>query len=153
MGRASIPTTTPGHVGRGAGRRRVRSTPRHRNRRRRPAPRCNLPSGVPRADPKGIPLVAKDPAARAMLARAAAHERWAQVEDRTAATAVARQAALDRFERQVDPDGKLTPEERARRASNARTAHFVRMAYASAKSRRRAAGTPESVRHCGGVAS
>ncbi|MGF2945831.1 hypothetical protein ACQV26_11935 [Mycobacterium sp. Lab-001] len=37
----------------------------------------------------------------------------------------------------VDPDGELTPEERARRAEHARKAHFKRLALKSAKARRR----------------
>lgn len=63
------------------------------------------------------------PAERVMRASIAAHESWARTEDRSARTGPARKAMLDRFERQVDPDGKLTPEERATRASHARKAH------------------------------
>lgn len=51
-------------------------------------------------------------------------------------TAPARKAFLARFEREVDPDGVLTVEERLRRAEFARRAHFTRLAHASAKSRR-----------------
>jgi hypothetical protein len=76
------------------------------------------------------------PEDRALAARIAAHTRWATVEDRGAATAPARRAFLDRFERQVDPDGKLPPAERARRAENARKAHMTRMALKSAQARR-----------------
>lgn len=46
---------------------------------------------------------------------------------------------MERFEREVDPDGVLTPAERARRADHARKAHFARLSLASARSRRRAA--------------
>jgi hypothetical protein len=46
---------------------------------------------------------------------------------------------LDKFERQVDPDGVLAPAERARRAEHARKAHFKRMALKSAHVRRRGA--------------
>lgn len=60
--------------------------------------------------------------------RLAAHTRWATVEDRRAATAAARKAFLDRFERQVDPDRVLEPAERARRAESARKAHMARLA-------------------------
>ena len=77
------------------------------------------------------------PAERSMRARLAAHERWANTPDRTAATAPARAAALERFEHQVDPDGKLDPAVRAKLAENARRAHFTRLAYLSAKARRR----------------
>jgi hypothetical protein len=72
----------------------------------------------------------------ALRASIAAHESWARTENRTARTANARQAALDRFERLVDPDGRLLPEERAKRAAHARKAHFKRMALRSAQVRR-----------------
>jgi len=37
---------------------------------------------------------------------------WARTDDRAGRTASARQAFRDRFEREVDPDGKLDPAER-----------------------------------------
>jgi hypothetical protein len=46
-------------------------------------------------------------------------------------------ALLDRFERQVDPDGVLSPAERARRAGHARKAYFTRLALRSAQARRK----------------
>jgi hypothetical protein len=49
----------------------------------------------------------------------------------------ARQAFLDRFEREVDPDGTLPPAERARRAEHARKAYFAKLALKSAQARRR----------------
>jgi hypothetical protein len=59
-------------------------------------------------------------------ARAAAHEKWAKVEDRTAATAPARRAFEARFKNE-----------------NQRKAYFLRLALASAKARRaRKAGAP-----------
>lgn len=76
---------------------------------------------------------------RVMRAQIAAHVSWANTTDRPARTAAARKAALDRFERQVDPDGVLTPAERAVRAEHARKAYFTRLALLSARSRRRAA--------------
>jgi hypothetical protein len=45
---------------------------------------------------------------------------------------------MARFERQVDPDHVLPPQERAWRAEHARKAHFARLALASARARRRA---------------
>lgn len=68
------------------------------------------------------------PAEASLRGQLAAHTRWAHVEDRHAATAEARRTFLDRFERQVDPDGTLPPAERAKRAANARSAHFARLA-------------------------
>jgi hypothetical protein len=49
---------------------------------------------------------------------------------------------LDRFEREVDPNGELTPQERAKRAEHAehaRKAYFTRLSLKSAQARRRAA--------------
>lgn len=77
------------------------------------------------------------PSERSLRARIAAYESWARTEDRAARTAPARRAALERFEREVDPDGTLPPEELARRAEAAQRAYFTRLAYLSARSRRR----------------
>jgi hypothetical protein len=71
---------------------------------------------------------------RVLIAKIAAHERWSREPDRTAATSAARKAFSDRFERQVDPDGVLAPEERARRADSARKAYFSRLALRSVPS-------------------
>jgi len=76
------------------------------------------------------------PAQRALRAKLAAHASWANTTDRAARTAAARKAAHDRFEREVDPDGVLPPDERARRAASARRAHFSRLALLSARKRR-----------------
>ncbi|MCB1006990.1 MAG: hypothetical protein KDB35_22595 [Acidimicrobiales bacterium] len=57
-----------------------------------------------------------------------------------AGTAKARSAFLDRFEREVDPDGVLAPAERARRAHHARKAYFTRLAFKSAQARRARGG-------------
>ena len=68
---------------------------------------------------------------RATLARLAAHERWARVVDRNAATAAARAAADDRFfteARRLHPG--LAEEEILKRARNLRSAHAVRAARA-----------------------
>ncbi len=75
------------------------------------------------------------PTERSLRARIAAHERWSK-SDPVAGTAAARKAALDRFEREVDPEGRLPAAERARRAEHARKAYFTRLAYRSAQARR-----------------
>lgn len=80
------------------------------------------------------------PEQRVLRARLGAHARWAHCEDRQAATAAARQAWADRWDKQVDPDGVLPPDERARRAEHAKRAHMTRMAMASAKARARKKG-------------
>lgn len=73
---------------------------------------------------------------RRMRGQIAANTMWSEVQDRTAHTAPARRAFLDKFETQVDPEGVLTPQERAKRAESARKAHFQRLALASVKARR-----------------
>lgn len=77
------------------------------------------------------------PEQRSMRARIAAHARWAKTGDRSSATAAARRAFAERWERQVDPDGVLDPDERARRAEHAERAHFQRMAFKASYSRAR----------------
>lgn len=77
------------------------------------------------------------PEIRTLQARIAAHESWAKTEDRTKRTAPGTRAMLQRFERQVDPDGTLPPEERAKRADAARKAYFGRLALASAQARKK----------------
>ncbi|MFJ4649800.1 hypothetical protein ACIP5Y_00855 [Nocardia sp. NPDC088792] len=44
---------------------------------------------------------------------------------------------MDKFERTVDPDGLLAPEERAFRAEHARKEHYLRLSRKSAQARRR----------------
>jgi hypothetical protein len=80
------------------------------------------------------------PAQRSLRARAAAYAQHAQGKtSTTAATA----AFLARFERQVDPDGTLTPEERARRAGYARKSHMASLALKASRART-CQSTPEA---------
>jgi hypothetical protein len=65
--------------------------------------------------------------AKNINARIAAEISWARTTDRSARTRPARQAFLKRFEREVDPDGKLPPDERRRRAEHALRAHMLRL--------------------------
>jgi hypothetical protein len=78
---------------------------------------------------------------RSLRASLAAHTSWANTHNATARTAAARRAFLDRFARQVDPDGVLDLEERNRRAEHAKAAYFARLALKSAKARRRGGGS------------
>lgn len=80
------------------------------------------------------------PAEKSMRGKIAAYTRWAREPDRSAATAAARKAQWDRFERQVDPEGILTPAERAKRAESARKLYYTQLAFKSARARRRRAG-------------
>lgn len=50
-------------------------------------------------------------------------------------TKPARAAFLQRFEDQVDPDGKLPPDERRRRAQHALKSHMTSLAIKSARAR------------------
>ena len=72
---------------------------------------------------------------RQIIGAIGAHESWARTPDRAARTAPGRRAFLERFEREVDPDGILSPEERTVRAEHARKAYFQRLALRSAKAR------------------
>jgi hypothetical protein len=83
--------------------------------------------------------VPSTPTERSLAAQMAAHALHAQVADPSAHTAPARKAALERFERQVDPEGLLSPGERARRAEHARKSYFLKLALLSAQVRRKKA--------------
>jgi hypothetical protein len=74
---------------------------------------------------------------RILRARLAAYHLHA-THDPKETTRKAREVFLSRFEREVDPDGVLTPGERARRAEAARRAYFTRLAFQSSRARRRA---------------
>lgn len=67
------------------------------------------------------------------IGAAVTHSRW-DAEDLTRA---ATKAQLARFDRLVDPDGKLPQEERERRAKAALSAHMTRLALRSVEARRR----------------
>lgn len=77
------------------------------------------------------------PEERILRAKLAAHARWSQADDRTRQTAAAREAFEQRFFTEVDPDNRLAPEERAKRAESARKAHYARLALKSAIARRK----------------
>lgn len=84
--------------------------------------------------------MALTPTERSLRGQLAAHTSWANTTDRSARTANARKAMLDKFEQQVDPDATLPPAERARRAEHARKAYYARLALKSAQARRRRSG-------------
>jgi hypothetical protein len=74
------------------------------------------------------------PAQRTLRAQVAAHALHAQRDSRQH-TAAARGAFLSKFEREVDPLGELSAEERSRRALHARKAYFRRLALRSSRAR------------------
>lgn len=78
-----------------------------------------------------------DPSERSMQMRIASHISWAKTPDRRARTEAARRAShYERFEKQVDPDGVLPPEERRLRAESARKAYYAELALKSVQARR-----------------
>jgi hypothetical protein len=103
-----------------------------------------------------MPRPSSDNNDRVLGARMAAHLLHAQISDPTEHTAPARAAFLSRFEREVDPDGVLDPQERARRAEHAKKAYFIKLALASRKARaakrRRNTSSPDTGDDDGGQA-
>lgn len=85
------------------------------------------------------PLTAEQ---RSERARLAARARWSRTRNRSAELAKARAAFMARFERDVDPNGEMPPEARAKAAESARSAYFARLAQQSAKVRSRKNGDP-----------
>jgi hypothetical protein len=75
------------------------------------------------------------PEQRRLRAQAAAYAQWSKEPDPAARTAPGRAAFLERFEREVDPDGTLDPAVRARMAGQARRSYFKRLALASSRAR------------------
>jgi hypothetical protein len=73
----------------------------------------------------------------ALRAKIGGHARWSKVTDRYAALSGARRGFLAKFERQVDPEGKLDPATRAQMAEQARRAYMAKLALRSAITRRR----------------
>lgn len=76
-----------------------------------------------------------DPAARRSAAKIAAHTRWAHEPDRVTATQPMRDALERKFLDEVDPERVLDPVERAKRAANAKAAHYQRTARKAAETR------------------
>jgi hypothetical protein len=91
------------------------------------------PSITPARRP--VRVATLSPTERSLRARLAAYAMHAR-HDARQTTANGRAAFLARFDREVDPDGVLEPEERRRRAEQARRAYFTSLALASAKARR-----------------
>ena len=75
------------------------------------------------------------PSQREQQARLADYAMHARNDPRDT-TRKAREAFLQRFEDEVDPDRSLPARERERRAAAARKAHFVRLALRSSQVRR-----------------
>ena len=90
---------------------------------------------TPSRDPITVTLEF-DPEEMSRRGRIGAHRLHATHDPRET-TAKARETFLTQFEREVDPDGTLSLEERRRRAEHAKKAHFARLARLSAVARRK----------------
>lgn len=84
------------------------------------------------------------PSERSLIGAVAAHERWAHVSDRTAATAAARAALERKFLDQAGGDPA--------RAANLRQAYYKRLALKSAQARRKAKATDAGTAQLGATA-
>lgn len=88
----------------------------------------------------GQGFAALNPAQRSLAASIGSLTNWSRrtsPEARRAGTATARATRQANLERQADPDGALSPEELAAAVTRLKTAHYRRMALASAKKRAR----------------
>jgi hypothetical protein len=65
--------------------------------------------------------------AKNINARIAAEISWSRTDDRSARTRPGREAFLKRFEKEVDPDGRLEPAERQLRADHALRAYMLQL--------------------------
>lgn len=86
-----------------------------------------------------MPSSGLTPAEAALRAKIAAHASWKNTPDRTARTANGRAAFERRFLDEVDPNRTLPEAERDCRAEQARKEYYTRLAYKSARARRKAA--------------
>jgi hypothetical protein len=83
------------------------------------------------------------PEKRSMRSRISAHRVHAAGKTNTAP---ARNAFMNRFEREVEPECALSPHERHKRAGHARKVYFTSLALKSTKARRKRAPVIVSVR-------
>jgi hypothetical protein len=80
--------------------------------------------------------MSESPVERSLHAQQASLTYWSQVDDRAAATQTARDGLTRKWEREIDPDGKLPPPELAKRVEMRRKAHMAEMTRNSLKARR-----------------
>lgn len=81
-------------------------------------------------------MASANAADRRLAASIAANARWSRGGHAEHGQKI-REARLRQYETQVDPDGRLDPADRARRAQNALSADMKRLALKSAQARRR----------------
>jgi hypothetical protein len=87
-----------------------------------------------------VSAVRRDDGDKGLNGRIGAHVSWSRTSDRSARTKPARDKFLEKFERQVDPEGILPQKERRQRAESARKAYMLQLARRSAMARRIKAG-------------
>jgi hypothetical protein len=77
------------------------------------------------------------PAQLKLRAQVAANARWSRqpAAERRAPALRGQAGLLARFEREVDPEGRLDPAERTRLAEQARKSHMQRLSLASSRAR------------------
>ena len=73
---------------------------------------------------------------KSINARIGAEISWSRTSDRSARTRPAREKFLQRFEREVDPEGVLPVDERRLRAEHAKRAYMLRLAKRSVAARK-----------------
>ena len=81
-------------------------------------------------------MAAKDPVARSLNARIAAHASWAQTPiraERTRNAHKASPASVDYWLARVDPSGVMSEGDKRKAAENARSAHMARLVLARRK--------------------
>lgn len=76
------------------------------------------------------------PGERVLRARLAAHASHAATANPSARAAKGAAGLLAKFEREIDPDNQLTPEDRRRRAQHRYKQHMTALALQSSKARR-----------------
>jgi hypothetical protein len=86
---------------------------------------------------------AREPDERSLIAQIAINERLSRGGG-AKNTEAARLAKWEKYLRQVDPEGVLTPDERERRAGFARKADMARLSLKAAQARRNASKIEES---------
>src|SRR5580704_17437219 len=105
------------------------------------APRCSPATAAAHAAPEHAATTTTSwetdpPMTKDINKRIAAEVSRARTHDRAARTRPARETFLKRFEKQVDPDGTLPPEERRQRAEHAKRAYMLQLAKRSAAARK-----------------
>jgi len=78
-----------------------------------------------------------DPQRRRQIARLGAHVSWARTPIRAERMAPANEAREARWERLVDPDGAMSPEDRRKAAASARKAYYLELSRKGVEARRR----------------